>query len=76
MANHHNSDAAPFEVLLVAKVLICCKKNIVTFLLGGAQQVAVSQEVPSEVGGDADFMRGEVALDGNRRSLIKKDAHF
>jgi hypothetical protein len=73
MPNDDDCDAALLEILLVTKVLVGGEKD---FLLGDAEQIAVTQLVPSEVNGQADLMRAEIALDGKRRSLIEEDPHF
>ena len=76
MTNDDDSDVALFEILLVTKVPVGGEKDFVAFLLGDAEQIAASQAVPSEVGGHANLMRSQVALDGKRRSLIEENPHF
>ena len=76
MTNDDDSNVALFEILLVTKVLVGGEKDFLAFLLGDPEQIAVSQAVPSEVGGHADLMRSQVALDGKRRSLIKENPYF
>jgi len=61
--------------LLVTKVFVGGEKDFVAFLLD-AEQITVPQAIPSEVGGHADLMRSQVALDGKRRSLIKENPYF
>jgi hypothetical protein len=65
-----------FEILLVTKVLVGGEKDFVAFLLGDAEQIAVSQAVPSEVDGHADLMGSQIALDGKRRSPNRREPAF
>lgn len=64
MADHCNSDQAPFQILLVTEILVSCEKNFKAVVLGGNQQITVSQAFPPEVRKNGYIMLGQVPFIG------------
>src|SRR5258708_2038676 len=63
------------EILLVLQALIGCHENVETLAVGCLQEISVCQIVPAEFECRYDYVAGEGTAEGNRRSLIKEDAH-
>jgi len=76
MADHHDSDRAPLQVLLIPEILVGGKEEIESVFLGGDQQLAVSQSIPPEINSNGYLMRGQVSFYRDRRPLIEEYAHL
>ena len=65
MSDHHNCDHPLFQVLLIAKVLVRCQKQLISSLLGGSEKVPVSETRPSQIRRDANDVVAQIAAPDN-----------
>jgi len=74
-AQHHKSNSAASEILLVAHAFVSGKKHVETRAFRLDQQVAIGQRIPSSVFGLCDSVAGKEPGNAARRYMVKENEH-
>ena len=72
---HHESDAACRQVLLVADATVCREQQIEPRFLGRVQEIAIAERVPSPGLRRVDGVPGQSMSQSLRRPVVKEDEH-
>jgi hypothetical protein len=72
---HHDSDSARTQILLVFQILVSCDQHVEASLRCLGQQVAILELTPVQLERSADLMWSEMATKRSRSSLIEQDSH-